>query len=224
MKTLETLRNKEGKLWLNVGSGSYAMPEFVNIDNSTYLQLLPLYPVLKPFIGQRRCSGFEGYRKAVKVAPYLTFDCGKPLPLPAESVDHILTSHFLEHIYKADAENVVRGFYRILKRGGTLHVIVPDLAYRARRYVGKIGLEEEAAGELVDSLLFTKRERPGFMLRWREFVGGFGLLHRWMYDEPAMRAVLEKAGFSIVTENNSPSASWRREDNEGQVNLLAVKK
>jgi SAM-dependent methyltransferase len=223
MKSLESLRNKQGKLWLNVGAGSYAMPEFVNIDNSTFLQLLAWYPVLKPFIGKRRCSGFEDYRKALKVAPYLTYDCGKPLPLPTESVDHILTSHFLEHLYQADAANVVRGFHRILKPGGTLHVIVPDLAYRARRYVEKIGRDEEAAGELVDSLLFTKRERPGLLLRWREFVGGFGLLHRWMYDETSMRAMVEKAGFVIAAENNSPSAEWRKQDNASQVNLLAVK-
>jgi len=222
MKSLESLKNKQGEIWLNVGAGSYAMADFVNIDNSTFLQLLPWHPLLKPFIGKRRRAGFEEYRKALKVAPYLTCDCGKPLPLPTASVDHILTSHFLEHLYKAEAECVVRGFHRILKSGGTLHVIVPDLAYRARRYVEKLG-SQEAAGELVDSLLFTKRERPGFLLRWREFVGGFGLLHRWMYDEPAMRAMLEGAGFVIAAGDNSPSAQWRKEDDESQVNLLAVK-
>lgn len=156
------------------------------------------------------------------MAPYIVKDCGKPLPFSPNSVDHILASHFLEHLYKQEAEEVLRGFYHVLNPGGTLHVVVPDLAYRTRRYVDKIG-SEGSADEFVDSLLFTKSKHPGFLLRWREFIGGFGLLHRWMYDEPAMRSMLERAGFSVVTENTSPSADWRKEDNASQVNILAVK-
>lgn len=222
MKAPGSLRNKQGKLWLNVGAGSYALADFVNIDNSTFLQLLPLYPILKPFIGKRRCEGFEEYRQALRAAPYIAHNCGKPLPFPPGSVDHILTSHFLEHLYKKEAEEVLHGFYSVLKPGGTLHVIVPDLHYRAKRYINK-ACSEESNCEFVESLLFTKPECPGLMLRWREFIGGFGLLHRWMYDEPSMRAMLERSGFSIVSENNSPSANWRKNDNESQVNLLAVK-
>ena len=222
MKSLEKYRNKQGKLWLNVGAGGYPMPDFINIDNSIFLQLLKWYPILKRFIGKRRCACFDVYKEALKVAPYLIFDCGKPLPLPTASVDHILTSHFLEHLHHDEAEKVVRGFHRILKTGGTLHVIVPDLAHRAVRYVGKIG-SVEAASELMESLWLTTRERPSFLLRWREFVGGFGMIHHWMYDETSMVTLLEKGGFSIAAENSSPSAAWRREDNDSQVNLLAVK-
>lgn len=60
-------------------------------------------------------------------------------------------------------------------------------------------------------------------MRWREFVGGFGLLHRWMYDEASITVLLESAGFSIEPSNESPSAHWRREDDHWQVNLLARK-
>lgn len=222
MKTLDSFRNKHSQIWLNIGAGSYAIPDFVNIDNSTFLQLLPLFPLLKPFIGKRRCSRFEEYGRAVKVAPYFAHDCGKPLPFPAESVDHILTSHFLEHLYHADAERIVRSFFRILKPGASIHVIVPDLTAYVRHYVENTG-KPDAASQFIESLILSKKSCPSLLLRWREFVGGFGLLHRWMYDGASMRELLEGVGFQIVTDTDSPSRHWRENENDRQVNLLAIK-
>ncbi len=53
-------------------------------------------------------------------------DMTKPLPLADDSVDHILTEHFLEHVSAVDLENILNELYRVLKPGGLLRAAVPD--------------------------------------------------------------------------------------------------
>lgn len=129
----EKVWNLKGQLWLNVGAGSYALPGFVHLDNSLFVQLLPLYALMSPFLTTHQRSGFERYANASSRATYLVHDCGKPLPFPEDSVDHILASHFLERLYKADAERVLRDFFKVLKPRASLHVIVPNLTPLAKR-------------------------------------------------------------------------------------------
>jgi SAM-dependent methyltransferase len=222
MNNPDKFRNSYGQLWLNVGSSSYAIPGFVHLDNSVFLQMLPLYPLIRPLLNAQRRQGFERYAQATKVASYLVHECGQPLPFPSGSADHILASHFLEHLYKTDAHKVLRGFHDILTPNGTLHVIVPDLAALAHKYV-HTHLSDSSNAAFVDSLILTKASKPSFLMRWREFVGGFGLLHRWMYDEASISALITSAGFTIEASNDSPSAHWRAEDNKWQVNILARK-
>lgn len=214
--------NSKGQLWLNVGAGTYSLPDFVHLDNSLFLQLLPLNRFMRPFLKDHQQKGFEGYAEATNRAPYLVHNCEKPLPFPKESADHILASHFLEHLYKVDAESVVRGFFTNLKIGGTLHVIVPDLDALVKRYIDSPP-SDSCNTLFVESLILTKRTKPSFLMRWREFVGGFGLLHRWMYNRASLVALLEQAGFEIAETNDSPSGQWRDEDNAWQVNVLARK-
>jgi len=49
-----------------------------------------------------------------------------PLPFKDESFDHILCSHFLEHLPAGDVTiHLMNECHRILKPGGTMHVEVP---------------------------------------------------------------------------------------------------
>lgn len=214
--------NSKDQLWLNVGASSYTLPDFVHLDNSLFLQLLPVHRFIRPFLKDRQRKGFDAYVEATSRVSYIVHNCEKPLPFPKESADHILASHFLEHLYKEDAERVVRGFFTNLKIGGTLHVIVPDLAALVKRYIDSPP-SDSCNTLFVESLILTKSTKPSFLMRWREFVGGFGLLHRWMYDRASLVALLEQAGFEIEEKNDSPSGQWRDEANAWQVNILARK-
>jgi predicted SAM-dependent methyltransferase len=48
------------------------------------------------------------------------------LPLPDTSLEGIFTKHCLEHISYGECATVLRGLGRLLNKGGTLRVIVPD--------------------------------------------------------------------------------------------------
>lgn len=86
-----------------------------------------------------------------------------------ESVNCVYSSHFFEHIDNETAENLFREFYRILKKGGALRIVVPDfeeikarlLAYDAEyfRNVGFVGRPEwESFG--------VEKNAVNFALHW----------------------------------------------------------
>lgn len=53
-------------------------------------------------------------------------DMRKRLPIADERVMLIFTEHVFEHFHAADGLRVLKDFYRILRPGGTVRIIVPD--------------------------------------------------------------------------------------------------
>src|SRR5437879_3932828 len=106
-------------VWLNVASGPYVLPRFVNLDNSLFFKLARLWPLSRWFLGPEKRDLVHKFVLARETASLKRFDCKKPLKFDNNSVDHILCSHFLEHLYADEALAVIREFYRVLKAGGT---------------------------------------------------------------------------------------------------------
>ena len=46
----EALRNQHGKIWRNVGGGTYFLKDFVNVDSCFLYFLAPFYPAIKPLL------------------------------------------------------------------------------------------------------------------------------------------------------------------------------
>lgn len=214
-------RNDRGKIWLNVASGSYPQSGFVNLDNSLFLKLTPIYLLVR-LLAPRYSEAVKRFKELKKRHRYIVHDCRKPLTFPDESVDHALCSHFIEHVYPDEALAILRDLHRVLKRSGTLHLIVPDLRGYASRYLNRTR-GPDSANVFVESLLLSQRSRPSLRFRLLELLGGYGLQHRWMYDRESIVLLLEDVGFEICEENRSPSARWREDDDEPSVNLLARK-
>lgn len=89
-------RNKDGKVYLNVGSGANTSPEFINIDAIPFPKT------------------------------HLVADIQNLSTFPSESVDMIYASHVLEHIPRGKLEQTLLEWNRVLKRGGVLRFGVPD--------------------------------------------------------------------------------------------------
>lgn len=205
---------------INVGSGRYPMKGFVNLDNSIFLRTLPFYGLLKPFLSSGQRSIFEEYRAAVAGNTYRVHNCIKKLPYAAASVDHILCSHFLEHVFRDQAQAILRDFRRVLRPStGTMHLIVPDIRSRAESYLHS--QDPFAADQFIDSTILSSARRPSLRYRLMEINGSFGLQHRWMYDKSSLSELVAEAGFTILDRNDTPSRSWRPERQPGEVELVA---
>jgi predicted SAM-dependent methyltransferase len=71
-------------------------------------------------------------------------DLTKPLPYPDETFEIVYHSHVLEHFPRTQARALVSECFRVLKRGGTIRIAVPDLECAARLYLE--ALEKASAG------------------------------------------------------------------------------
>jgi predicted SAM-dependent methyltransferase len=65
----------------------------------------------------------------------ITHDIGKGLPFESKSFDAVYHSHLLEHFPKNHVSKFLSECLRVLKPGGTLRVVVPDLETIARLYL-----------------------------------------------------------------------------------------
>jgi len=213
-------QNDRGQIWLNVASSFEVLPDYVNLDNGLFYRLEPLIPALRYAFKAERVQAMEQFRAAKRRAPVLLHDCRQRLPFPPESVDHILCSHFLEHVYPDEAARILEDFRRVLRPDGTLHVIVPNLDYIVRDYVAG----NSGADALLQSTILSSPHRPTFMFRFLEFLGFEGLKHRWMYDQKSISERVSAAGFSLVDLSDVPSRSIRAEDGSQSIHVSAKKR
>jgi GT2 family glycosyltransferase len=87
------------KMRLNLGCGKYPLPGFVNIDI-------------------KKTDGVD------KV-----FDLSRGIPYKSNSIDEIYLGHFIEHLDFPTALFILRECFRVLKLGGVITAVSPDLEY-----------------------------------------------------------------------------------------------
>lgn len=185
---------------LNLGCGIHVcrLPGWENIDNSWNARL-SRYGWLRR--GLHRIGLLaEIYYRVPWPRDIRVLDVTRGLPYASESIEVIYTSHMLEHLSREQGGGVVREAYRVLRAGGILRVVVPDLEQAVENYVErkkKGGEGEEPPGDVfVRSLKLTRlspRRVLGMPLPVRLGVG-----HRWMYDFGSLRRLLEEAGFQEI--------------------------
>lgn len=137
----------------------------------------------------------------------ITADLRKRLPFESESVDCVYGSHVLEHLYEDEARALLVECRRILRPGGVIRLVVPDLFGLARRYVATASAGRQAlagpspADQFNDDLHFRPRTiRNGHPLfRLYSTVTEFHT-HKWMYDAESLIERVQAAGFASVGE------------------------
>ena len=207
-------KNQHGYTWINVASGHTVLDDFINLDNNIFFTLASIYSFIGFMLTKDHRKAIEKYAEAKKTAPFLKYDCRKQLPFSDASVDHILCSHFLEHLYPEQASKIITDFKRILKNGGTLHIILPDLDMLIEEYTANKN-SQDAADVLLKKILMSSEVHPSFSFRLFEFLGFEGFKHRWMYTVNSMSLKLKSAGFELIKDGNStPSAQVRAGDGE----------
>ncbi|ROL55665.1 methyltransferase domain-containing protein [Bacteroidetes/Chlorobi group bacterium Naka2016] len=179
-KNFETIK-------INVGSGLNVVPGWINIDGNINL-LFKKFPkfflkIIYKTTGVKKWFSEDYFIKTLKENYFIHHNIRYGLPLPDESVDYIYTSHFLEHIYKDEAEFVIKEFYRILKKGGKVRVVVPDLDY-------------------VIDLLNKGKKEEGLSYFFPESRADEFSRHRYLYDFEMIKNLLKRAGFNSIVKRN----------------------
>ncbi|MEK7555434.1 MAG: methyltransferase domain-containing protein [Patescibacteria group bacterium] len=141
--------------YINVGCGEKGISGFINIDAN------PLRPKI------------------------LLYDVRLKLPFSDDSATIIYVSNILEHFYLDELANILKEFRRIMRPGGILRIVVPDLEKSISSYIQK------------DSQFFSD-----FPRNFKSIGGRFVNLifcdsqHKTAFDFNFIKELLAAVGFS----------------------------
>ena len=118
-------------------------------------------------------------------------DLRYPLLVDDACIDGIFSEHTLEHLSFADASRMIAECHRILKFGGRIRIIVPDVSIFVNRYVDRDMAWFE---EWEKHVLQPRGRRMVTMMQALSFVTQeYG--HRSAWDFESLQVVLDAAGF-----------------------------
>ena len=163
----------DAELKLNIGCGTSGIEGWVNLDNSPSILLsrLPL---------GRRIFRTPDWPRDVRRA-----DVRKRIPFPDSSVRCIYSSHTFEHFTYEESLAVARECHRVLRPGGVLRIVVPDLDILVRDYLAD-STDSLASHRFISRLLLTAGLRD---------IVHAGAHHKQMFDASSLVHMLREAGF-----------------------------
>lgn len=178
---------------LNLGCGQSPSPGWLNYDNSptVWLAKSPFLTRLLHRGGLIDVSSFE-FASFCRVNEVRYANAARRIPHAAGTVDAIYSCHMIEHLVRDDAWAFLLECHRVLKPGGRLRLVVPDLHALAGEYL-RCGNADTFLGQMQ----FETHLPAGLVakLKWLLF-GRRG--HHWMYDARSLGALVTEAGFVEV--------------------------
>ena len=176
---------RDGLVKINLGCGLRVAKGWLNIDGSLNAVFASspkwMHIILYRHSGARQYYSLEQYCDILEKHQFLYHDLSLSLPLHDNTVDFIYSSHFLEHLFKNDAVNLLKACAQALKPGGIIRISIPDLAYAVSLY----GLGKKT--EMLEDYFFVSGK------------GSYLARHKYMYDFDLIKTVLEQVGFIGVT-------------------------
>ncbi len=140
-------------------------------------------------------------------------DIRKKLPIEDDTYDLVYMSHVLEHIEWYKTKDVLHELYRIIRKGGSLEIFVPDIDKIIFAY---------QKGIIPDEWYKYNEQRDPFV--W--FIGRIYTygdkesdFHKSAFDYPYLKKCLEEVGFRDIRR-----ISKTRGYNHGYINLGAKAK
>lgn len=122
-----------------------------------------------------------------------------PFPWQTDSVDIVYSSHALEHFTREEGYRFLRECHRVLRPGGIIRIVVPDLKIQIADYMsGRV-----RADHFVESLLVLYPTQQ-HLLR-RALLPFTFFPHKCMYDKETLLRVLREIGFVVYPKNGFES-------------------
>ena len=178
---------------INIGCGMAPTKEWLNYDNSPVVRLAswPLTVRALTAVGaiNQGHAEFADFcrRHGVRYANAVSH-----IPHADRSVDVIYSSHMIEHLDRREAKGFLSECRRVLKPGGLLRIVVPDLRITVDDYVARGN-----ADVFLDHLQLELDKPHGLRGHLRNILIG-GRNHHWLYDRRSLSALIARSGFDDV--------------------------
>ena len=183
----------------NMGCGSIRPEGWINVDSSvtSLVRRLPY--------GQSIVSKFG--KKKVVGAPVVYMNLSnKWRGIGDQTAEIVYASHLFEHITLKGRTVFLREAFRVLKPGGVIRLVVPDLELHARNYIHDLDQGNTKANEqFLWSLNLHREGQYPSGKKIHQFLGylqGYPHQHKYMYDQYSLSELLTKCGFTQIQKSN----------------------
>jgi ubiquinone/menaquinone biosynthesis C-methylase UbiE len=190
--------SKNQRTLINVGCGHQRPEGWINTDCSlnAMLQRLPLLGRVLPKLLKTKEYASHG-------VTYLNLT--NRWHFANESVDVVYGSHVFEHLSMSGARHFLSEALRVLKPGGVIRLIVPDLETAARKYVAELDSGKKDASKDLLYVLNLHQENTyppdkGFLYRMAHSLQGWPHQHKYMYDMDTLKKLMGEYGFQELCE------------------------
>ena len=169
------------KKYLHIGCFDQVVAGWENVDITPHIFIswIPLLPFILNKTGMISKDRYNQHRRGLfRKVKYMNLK--RRFPYPDASFQWVFSSHVLEHLFPEDAQFCLREIFRILKIGGGLRIVLPDL-------------DKLVAG-------YNPKNPESFL------IGIFGAykktgsknFHHWHYNFNLLKSILEDIGFSKI--------------------------
>jgi SAM-dependent methyltransferase len=213
----------DGRALLNLGSSTHVAPGWNNIDFSWIIRL-GRHRRLAAGLHRWGLLSQPRFERIQQLDPdTIVWNLRRGIPFPDGTFDVVYHSHLLEHIDRDAAPGFLRECLRVLRPGGLIRVVVPDLELLASEYLQHVedfdrgdarANPSQAAEAIFDQMIVRTpkvraEQRPIVRLAEALLIGNTGrngVLHRWMYDRLSLANLLSEVGYANVVRQSATSS------------------
>jgi len=162
---------------LHLGCFDQILPGWVNTDITLHIFIskIPGLTFLLFKSGVISEQRYLQHRNGIfKSARYLNLR--KEFPYQDERFSYVFMGHVLEHLYPNEAIYCLKEVYRVLRKGGTVRISVPDLDRIVADY-------DPNLTEVFLELIFESKQKRDKNR------------HHWHYNESSLKKILKEIGF-----------------------------
>jgi predicted SAM-dependent methyltransferase len=202
---------KSSRILLNLGCGQTRPQGWINTDSSlnSWLQNLPLFHKVAVQLFQR--VNYDSSANYMDLRHHWKFS--------DNSVDIVYASHVFEHLNSSTAVLFLNEAYRVLKPGGIIRLVVPDLHQLAKIYIDEYKSGNKSATR--DFLYWmnlcrdnTYPKNKSIIVKIINFLQDYPHQHKYMYDFTSLSQILSDNKYTDLQQATYSQSKYIPEINQ----------
>jgi predicted SAM-dependent methyltransferase len=173
---------------LNLGCGTQIIDDWLNVDYALGARLTKI-PFFKLLNKQLKLFNIDWDNRV-----YI-HNLTKKFPFKNESIDIIYCSHTLEHFTRETGLRFLQECHRVLKVGGIVRIVVPDLQCIVTNFNNKVFPADQFLEKLSVLNWEYKSKLKNFLAPYIQYP------HKCMYDTPTLLSIIGNVGFNAQSKD-----------------------